>query len=658
MIKTKHLIIMSILVSAALVGIMFSFPVTAATVTPDTYKITLYKTEFSTNGATWVEVSSSLLGTQIDFQNAAQIGSVFGQSTANSIPEGTYKAVRFTIKNAIEYSYAAGGIGATTFSPYAGASTEQLPVYFAVSGTFSWSNDGSTLLKAFPMPYPIRVVADGTSRIILNFGVTNSLSDSGGWHLAPPTISVSNIVIPPTPPANPNLFAGGEYYFVRQNLVAPASVNDMITPTWVSISSGWGIISMSVPSAQGVGTFEVQAGSNNEHRMDIGNNGLFYNNQIDSGNTMTGTYYADADGFINMLMPRSGIIRGGVRGDGKVFIAIEVAPPSSQTADTQVGYHMIYALKKITETAGTMVGNYAFNGYQSEVFTATQAANPSPGYYYVENASSIGWLNAQLGGITTTETTNRIRIEKPLSPTAQTVVAPIVAYYGPNTGTAMTYTNTGRFDIADKNGGEWGGMLMDTDKIIGLYAGDISAMYDTYNSGGVDYWQNRFDFGMALKIRPAGYWSDPTTKTSLAGSYTFTWKGDWWNDEGSGSGTELPNHSVMIGRLKFTNDAAVPNGGTVEGYATQCQRGETVIEDMSVMTWTVSTVNLGATPTGTANIDYYTTDIIKLFDNVRQTYAAYLLIGWDGKTLSPYQPSGTPGAPNSERGLGLAVKQD
>ncbi|MBI4833480.1 MAG: hypothetical protein HY811_01490 [Planctomycetes bacterium] len=647
MVKTKYLIIMSILVSAVLVGITLSFPATAATVTPDTYKVTLYKTELSTNGTTWVEVFNSVAGTQIDFQNAAQIGSAFGQG---SMPEGTYNAARFTIKNAIEYSYAASGVGATTFSPYPGNATDQVPVYFSVSGTFTWSNDGSTLLKAFPMPDPIRVVANGTSKVIMNFGVTNSLVIVGATlYLAPPTMSVSNIVIPPTPPANPNLFAGGEYYFVRQNLAIPAL--NSITPTWMELQSGWGIISMSAPSAAGVGTFEILPANNSEHRRSIYLSDAISHTSMGGqielvGIPMSGTYYADASGFINMLMPQTnGIIRGGLRNDGKVFIAIEIASPSSQTQDTYVGYHMIYAILKETNTNGpNLIGDFAFNGYGAGVITAYNTAGGATNYqnFRLETDVGIGWLQATAGAVTDTETNNRIEIQRPLSPTEQTVTVPTIGYYTDTNAAPLAVDANCRFTV-DKT---WGALL--NDRSIGIYAGDTTSPSDTWSGSGVEFWQNYLNFGVALPISPAGTFN----VASVSGTYTFVFRRDKWDNS---MGTELPDNEVTLGRI--TLDGV----GNATGRMTVCRRGATEIQTFDNITYTVVTTQIGAlSATAVAGVDYRSADVISLYDNDKQEEMVRMLIGADGKTLSPYVPAETVpfnNTPSDRRGLGLAIKQ-
>lgn len=612
--------------------------------TPDTYLITLYKTELSSNnGTSWVTVFTSATGAALDFKTNA--GNAFGPGT--TIPPGTYNAIRFTIKNTISAS-------GTNYTPNDSLSVDaQIPVYFAVSGTFGWDNNGSSLAEAFPLPDPIRVVANATSKLIINFGINDALKsiDGTNWELLPPTLTVSNIVVP-TSGILAN-FPGGEYYYVRQNLRLPANTAQTITPTQLSIESGWGTISLG-PLTNGVGTLLIAADSDKRNSRWIGDDGLDIGGQIvtDTGGTaMTGKYYMDADGYINMLLSGTdGIIRGALRNDGKVFVAIEISSPSSETVNTDVSYHMIYAILKEDNSLDNLDGNYVWNNYMLEVRTARSedTGDPILDNYALEAHVDVGWITGTAVSLTGAGTNNRIEIHRPLSPDAQTVIPPAIQYDGPwNNATPLVISTTGTFaiDEYDEPSGSYGFVLGDGS--VGLMAGIVNIGTDVQL--GITNTNYAMLFGVALKAVPIG----THTTASVAGSYSFVYKGDHWD---SASGHELPSQSVMLGRI------ILDGSGNVSGRAIRCEQGQTIIEDLSGFHYDVSVEQVGAvSPTGILGTDFIEVDIIRLYETDPLIPAVKMLIGSDGKTLAPYSPIWTDAGRtiiNNERGLGLAVKQD
>lgn len=646
--RLKHCIMMALGISVAVALVWLVLPVQAAeNATPNTYIVTLYKTELSSDyGASWLSVFTDAAGKSIDLKSA-NAGSAFG---SGAIPAGTYNALRFTIKNSIEYSWPATIPAGTIFSPYPGAADLQVPVYFSISGTFAWSNDGSTMAKAFPMPDPIKVVANATSKVILNFGITNSLVKVGAnWYLEPPTITVTNVVIQTTPPPG-GAFTGGDYYYIRQNIRLPADAELTITPTWLAMESGWGKITLTPSANPDVGTFTILSGDDNTHGRWIANNGLDMGGQIESGTgTITGKYYVDADGYINMLMPQTdGIIRGAIRSDKKVFVAIEISSPSSQSANTWVSYHMIYCIKKEDHLIGPLTGDYLYNGYNSMFASAIDdlGANRSD-HYQLNYDLGIGYFKGETNQGTSYETTNGIEINQPLSPTAQQVSGQTVTYYGPGVGDPIMVTANGTWDSTTMNTMNlWGASL--ADDTISIVAGAITAPSETwsYTDGPrtITNTGNIIQFFLAVKPAPAGTWNI----SNVAGTYSFAYKGDFWENS---MGNKLSNNWVMLGR--FTLDGA----GNVSGRSTRSELGVVEIEDLSGIQYTVIKEWVGATPTAPSAIQV---DVIKLTNSSDPDWSIKLLISSDGKCLVPYAPPGDPATSsswNKERGLGLAVKQ-
>lgn len=629
--KFNYLMVTAFVLSVVIALILMALPSGAATVTPDSYTVTLYQTELSTDGTSWVTVFTDATGKAIDLKNTAEIGTAFGQG---SVPQGTYRVIRFTMKNEIQYTWGIT-IPNGSFSPYPGPSDAQVQVYFSnVITGFSWANNGSAQYP-FPLPDPIRVVVGATSKVILNFGVSDSLNPVTG-DLNPPTISVSNVVIQPTPPTQ---FTGGDYYFVRQNLILPADAASEITPTKMSLSSGWGMITMSAPDATGTGTCTILIANNSETRSEIQNQGLDIWNQTavtDAPADMIGKYYIDADGYINMILPyTAGIIRGSVRNDGKVFIAIEIATPSSQTTNSEVGYHMIYAIQKGTlEGSITATGNYAYNMYFSSVATATDGSNLRPDEYNLTNSLMIGCYTATASAGWDMGTQSRIDIRKPLSPSAQTITAPSIEYFYAGQGQPLIFTNEGRCDFAK----EWAAVL--PDKQIGIFAGSTVYPFEQWGNP-VTKTATAMEFGVLLKMAALG----THTIANLAGNYTFVYKGDYWENT---MGNGLPSNWVMLGRCSF--DGA----GNVTINATKSERGQTVLESLN-KNYRVITEWIGATPSASSAIQV---DVLELYDPLDAQWSIKMLIGEDRKTLAPYAPPGTVGDVNPERGLGLAIKQN
>jgi hypothetical protein len=633
--KFNYLMITAFGVSVVIAFVLMALPSGAATVTPDSYTVNLYKTELSVDGVNWITVFSEDIngpGKPIDLKSA-NVGSAFG---SGAVPQGTYRVIKFTMKNQILYSYAASSISNAPFTPYPPGfeiSPGKVEVYFSniVTG-FSWANNG-TVNAPFPLPDPIRVVVGATSKVILNFSVTDSLEPVSG-NLNPPTISVSNIVIQPTPPAQ---FTGGEYYFVRQNINLPADTASEITPTRMSLSSGWGKLTMSAPGVTGSGTCTIAPSDNIETRGEIQNQGLnIYCQTAEASLEMIGKYYIDGDGYINILFPYTdGIIRGSVRNDGKVFIAIEISTPSSQTASAQVGYHMIYAIQKgPLEGSITATGNYAYSMYFSSVATATDGSNPRPDEYNLTNSLMIGCITATASAEWEMGTQSRIDIRKPLSPTAQTITAPSMEYYASGQQQPITFTSQGRCDLSK----EWLTVL--PDKQVGIFAGSTLYPFETWGDT-ITKTATAMEFGVLLKMAPIS----THTIANVAGNYTFVYKGDSWD---TNMGNRLPSNWVMLGRISF--DGA----GNATGSYTKSERGQTVIEPLN-MQYEIIGDWIGATPQASTAIYV---DVIRMYNPLEPQFAIKMLISEDGKTLSPYAPPGTPGNVNPERGLGLAIKQN
>jgi hypothetical protein len=656
--KFNYVIIGAFVLSVGLAFVLLTLPTGADTTTPDYYRVTFYKTELSTDGANWVTVFANESGKVIDLTNPAAGGAVFGQGAA--IQPGIYNAIKFTIKNEITYAYSTTVTNGSSLLRPSLMTDTQVSVFFVCTST-TWANDGSTLDKAFPLPDPIRVELNVTSKIIVNFGVSDSLWSDDNWNtsnLKPPVITVA--VVSLKTDSAPLLTGPTAYYFIRNNLRFPAM--DVVTPTRLALESGWGTITMT-PSAENAdyGTFTIAQGNNRFHERWIGTDGLTQGGSVvtDTSPAISGKYYVDADGYINMLMPgTSGIIRGALRNDGKVFAAVEISSPSSQTVDTEISYQMFYAVKKETNVLVRFDGYYSWNQSMTELReNVIDDVIPYPEGYGLSHSVGVGWL--QSGAITASagSAASRLEMDCPLSPTAQTVRSTEVSYDEPQefpaSELAISPTGIWDYEYVDGVANMHGFVLGDSSLAIfgGTEIANDNPMTYTEGSNIRTEFGHIITMGVVLKTKAVtGTW----TTANVAGTYSFVYKGDY-RDEGMGNA--LPNYWVQLGRITLDGQ------GNVSGRAIKCQKGQTAIEDLSVYRYTVGVEKVGANLiTGTAGTDFIWIDVIKLYKTDPDAPYLLMLIGDDGKTLAPYSPLGTgltePLTPNNERGFGLAIKQD
>ncbi|MBI5778114.1 MAG: hypothetical protein HZA49_01490 [Planctomycetes bacterium] len=619
-----------------------AFAVAPTEATPDEYKVTCYKTEISTNGTTWVTCFDKPAGELVDLASPTGPGSLFGQG---DVPEGTYKHIRITIMNTITYTCAAASILTDTgFNPYLVAADAHVPVYFSIDGGSTWSNDGSELLRAFPLPDPIKVEYNTSTKVVINFIITNSLKNNSGWSLEPPVMNVSSVVIKTLAVT----FTGGDYFFDRSNInIDIPAITSTITPTYMRFSSGWGMITFSAPLSN-EGVYTITAGANNtENSQTIdssgGISGTINTPEIYMGPTdMTGTYFIDPSGFLNMLMPESGIIRGAVSDDGRVFIAVE-----AEVADS---YHMIYAVKKETQLARDLNGKFIFCMYGSRITAAVDDATglPYPQGHRMRYQVELGMvdINAAGNALTPSGISNNVEILRPLSDTQYTDLPMTEAYSNTQSGTLHTDTN-GTWTL---NGGDsmMQGYTLPDDSVT-LLCGSTITNTSIYTDTGITYTTNVMQFGVVL---------NPVTSTSfveadVVGSYTFVYRGDEYGQNGGISTTMF---WVMLGRINFNGT------GGFTGSITMSERGSVSTEEITGQYDVVSEIIGAAGATMSVRV-------IRLFGSsvgaIDPRNGPHLIMTPDKKVAVVYVPA-TEWLPdgdaspvetdNQARGLGFAVK--
>ncbi|MEK7310123.1 MAG: hypothetical protein AAB038_04835 [Planctomycetota bacterium] len=627
----------------------------AAEATPNTYEVTCYKTEISTDGITWVTCFDNPAGTLVDLASPTGPGTLFGQG---DVPEGTYKHIRITIMNTITYSCTSPVIAATGFRPYLPAADAHVPVYFSIDGGSSWSNDGSELVRAFLLPDSIKVEYNTPTKVLLNFIITNSLNDnSGSWTLEPPTMNVSSVVIKTLDVT----FTGGDYYFDRSNITIDIPVtNTIITPTWMRFQSGWGKITFTNPVSN-EGAFTVTAGADNtENSQEINNgggsmSGTIQTPQIYMNSTdMTGTYFIDPSGYMNMVMPESGIIRGAVSDDGRVFIAIETESPNS--------CHMIYAVKAEAQLSRDLSGKFIFCMYGTRLTTAVDATDtPYPQGYRLNYTVEIGMVdidplsNTGLGALSPSGVGNRVDVDRPLSNTQVTSLPTLEA--SSNTDVAKLTTDnagggmgTGIWALNTGDSGMRGYML--SDNSVSLLCGSTINNTSIYTNTGITYTTNVMQFGVCLNPITTG----TPALSDVNGDYTFVYRGDYLD---TGYGITKTNFSVTLGRFNFNG------AGAVTGTMTRSERGVVSTEEMTGL-YDVADVTIGS---GTASMTVKAIRLYQSIGKIAPENGPHIILTPDKKVGLIYMPvtvwknaNGSENLPrdvesiNQERGLGFAVK--
>jgi len=368
-----------------------------------------------------------------------------------------------------------------------------------------------------------------------------------------------------------------------------------------------------------------------------------------SSSDMTGTYYIDPSGYLNMIMPQSGIIRGAVSDDGRVFIAVE--------ADVASSYHMIYALKKETQTARDLNGKFIFCMYGSRLTTTvddTETAYPQG--YKLNYKVEIGMVdldplsNTGNGALSTAGVGNQVSVQRPLSDTQVTDLPS----FDPSSGTneAKLSVDTAGTWILNAGDSQMQGYTLSDDSVSLLCGSTItnSDVYTYTDIGVITASTNAMQFGLVL---------NPVTLTSftaadVVGSYTFVYRGDWYGDEGGVTNTRF---WVMLGRVTF--DGA----GHFSGTITKSERGTVFTEEITG-NYDVVSENIGS---GTATLS---ARVIRFYGgsmgNVDHRNGPHLIMTPDKKVAMVYIPvarwlpddasTTQVETPNTERGLGFAVK--
>src|SRR5712692_4179726 len=405
--RTRLRLILSLL---ALVGMLLvgSNAFTSITnASPTSLQVMLFKTELH-NGNVWVTVFDNGAGTTVDL--VTNPGAAFG---AGTIAVGTYDKIRFTLENTLQYS--SGTIGtclAATNVPFSidNAATPTAPVTltFATAsatppGGTSWYSNWS-YANPFLMTSAVQVESGMTTNVNLQFNTQNTLacdSSKNTLTLNAPTINVLSQLGAAT------VFAGGDYWVTHFNVQrsplrdAGGTVRDPSTYTetdWATVRGrtgyhlGWGArITFSLPDANGSGTATIVTDMT-EHRHRVDQTGGCTDCGIVPGGVVVGTvltYTLSASNELTITVPGGGTARGAFSRDYNTLIAVD-------TDGADAGQDLAMGVK-VSTTAPTMSGVYAWNGYGVDLDYVT-APTPNPAASFAHVSADLGWINLIIGG--------------------------------------------------------------------------------------------------------------------------------------------------------------------------------------------------------------------------------------------------------------------
>ncbi len=336
---------------------------------PSGVSVTLYKTELlADSSGTAVQVFEDTAGVPMDIVDNP---GVFGSGT---VPNGTYKRIKFTVKNEVTFSgpnpdaVTCSSDPATVTKSFlidsTKGATELVPLYFATpedGGSTGWTANG-TSATPFLMQTAIAVSGGDTTVVRLIFNTAGTLQCIGGEvALLPPTMGVLSYVIEP-PSSDAACTFPADYWFVHYAIRSSttdstgAVISNPTTTQIIengSVVSGWGTMTFSAVDASGNGTWTVLSGgtytvngmAEHRHRLaqycphGVGtctdtNEGYF--NPALMGGDLAATYTRAGNRMI-LYFPEGGYIEGGMTPDCSTFVGVNVV-----TVDND----LVYAVRK------------------------------------------------------------------------------------------------------------------------------------------------------------------------------------------------------------------------------------------------------------------------------------------------------------------------
>jgi len=341
---------------------------------PSNLVVTIYATDLMTDASgAPVRIFTSTSGQVSDLVTSP--GDIFGQG---NVPAGTYKRLRFTMKNEVSFSgpdpcNSGNSITQTFLIDEAQPADAQVELYFATAddgGGTGWTNDGSAQ-SPFLIQAPVVVEQSTTTIVKIIFNTADTLrcdwnaTPSPTAELLPPTVSMLDYIEGP-----PTCDIGGDFWFIHYNissspydqngnLIQNPALNDIFRNTMAI--AGWGTVNFNSSNS----TWQVdmatryENGGMAEHRHnldswdtnDTADEG-YVNPSDPSATGATVGNYTMVGNRIFMFFPGGGFIEGAVTSDCETLIGVHM----SDIRETD----LVYGVRKPASPPGQLSGMYIF----------------------------------------------------------------------------------------------------------------------------------------------------------------------------------------------------------------------------------------------------------------------------------------------------------
>lgn len=380
---------------------------------PTQEKFTVFKTDlFLNSNSDPITIFDNPNGIESDIIQNPE--SLFGTGT---VPSGTYKRIRFIVKNSFRYTgqNPCGGQSVSeigVINPQA-APDAQVDIYFATAddgGGSGWYNNGTAQFP-FLMQSPIVVQSGKNTTIKLIFNTANTLQCiNNNPFLFPPSFNVTSII----EDVSTSCSITGQWWFVHYNVfVWPRVCSDSNCSSYhfpqtpqeifdnTSIEEGWGTITFNND-----GTWSVNLGSTFDNQTTPGmayhrhNLAMYnpastedgYHNPAGTG-TFSGTYRQSGN-LITLYFPEGGFIEGAISSDCKTITGANTASDSDND--------IIFAVKKSTNLPTTFPsGKYVYSelGFNLcyDVAGSSCYFNGDKKIKYLDYLNAMGVIDTNLG---------------------------------------------------------------------------------------------------------------------------------------------------------------------------------------------------------------------------------------------------------------------
>ncbi len=677
-IKIKVILAATLLLACLSSVFMIASGVKAAD--PAGVHFTVYQTDLMTGATgTPATIFSDAAGKTIDIVGNPE---VFGQGV---VPVGTYKRIKFSVKNLVDFSGpnpCTGGTTtvSTTYKNDAGQSDDaQVALYFATSddgGSSEWTANGS-VSAPYLIQNPIRIEANGDYVVKLIFNTAGTLVCYTGNMPKVTGPSMNALYYANVAPATAGYCSTmGDYWFFNYRVSsypADASGNLIANPTLAQIMqsgnviSGWGSMTFSPPNATtGAGTWTMNQslayanGGTAEHRHNLYQYSTTATDQgyFDpslAGGAASAPYLFKGNKML-ITFPDQFTINGAMSTDCSTFVGVNL--------DSREGSNLIVAIKKPTSAPASLAVNAKYISVGPEVNMTFDAANNGIAGHFGYDSH---WAAFYTGSTATAadgmfmEWKNRFEMSPDFAGTGTWAISP------PKEQTSMTSNQSFVNAFIMRSDGlvtrELGTTVPEDFGAMGASGNGIKAGEPRDTS--ISFPGNhRMDAGYFAQVHPsptlndiAGTWSIGTLEARLNGAnswgtgvsfgeITITYDGSSTSAQACGGFTYRDNFSSKI-------DPPKPGCGTIELH-TECYSYNNASNTGQPVT-TASTSCTGITMPVFYFMKNGVADAKFVLDNNKNTIVVWSPFDADGTPCSSAKAGCTPD-PLSNTSAGIGVK--